>query len=392
MLSVFSTITTAQIAITEVYYNTPYSESKKRIPSSNTSNKYSEHHLGEFIELYNYTTEDIPLNGWYLRDNAGVYYFPADAVIKSGDFLLVAYKPFDSQYLYFPKFFPNTKGQETKILYQFRLVLNNLGEKVKLFTSGNGLLKDVLPKDKPPLSTVLIDVDKVQWENTGLLPSNYDKKSSIGDGSTANYNINSLQRSGENSYNENNKTNPLTALYKPAMVNYQDVPLVKNFRRNNYARLTWSQYVDRILKNTCNYPVPITEQSNSSYVLTTTKQCFKHDAAGNMDVKENCSSTTTSTTSSAANLQNDPEQIKNRIKIYPNPVSSLVTLTWDNEVNNLISQMKIVALNGAYTVSVPKNASGYTFTADLTLQPKGIYVLIITLNSGQTLSKSIVKI
>jgi len=393
ILSIVSQKIAAQIAITEVYYDTPFSERGGSNPN-----------LGEFVELYNYTKENISLEGWFLRDNTNSYPFPKGTVIKSGDFLIVAYKRQNGS-PYFPNFFPNTKGQESKILYQDKLVFNNFNDGVVLFTQGSTLAKDVsIPE------FLQVEVDKAGW----LVPeyirlpsnnrykyerkkfvtpfSNYNPKTAEGDGSKADYYIKSLQKSGEDTYNENNKANPLTALYKPALVEYKNSLAVKNVYQNHYALLTWAYYVNQILNNTCSYSISVIEQSNSGFAVTSTEQCFKHDAAGNMDVKSSCTSTTTSSSTSAANLQNDLEEIKNRIVIYPNPTSSKVTITWDSEVNKLISQMKIVALNGAYTVSVPQSASNYTFTADLSAQTAGIYILLVSLTTGNSVSKSIIKL
>ncbi len=160
--------------------------------------------------------------------------------------------------------------------------------------------------------------------------------------------------------------------------------------KENYALLTWSSYVSQLLNNTCNYAIPLVEQPYSQYVLTNSTQCFGHDAAGNMTSKGCLLGSQSS--NSTSNLQDNPEQIKNRIQVYPNPTSSLVTVAWDQEVNLLIAQMRIVSLSGAFDVTVPKNVTGYTYSANLSLQPAGIYILSVTLTSGQTISKNIMKL
>lgn len=378
-------ISIAQISITEVYYDTPFFEAALKNPTKKS-------HLGEFIELYNYTTEDISLEDWFLSDNFSTFYFPKETLLKSGEFLIVAYKN-ESDLNYFTKFFPTTKGQEAKIIYQNKLILNNFADQIILHSpTGKHKFKEAaLP---------ILEVEKVTWEDTEYLSnptypycfkSNFDKKSETGDGSLAQYYIKSLQKS-ENSYHQNIIANPLEASYKPPLLNYEDVPLIKETYKNNYALLTWAYYVDKILNNSCNYSIPIVQQSNSHYVLTNSTQCFDYDTAGNMDSKGECSFTPSFHNNSAIPPLSNTELLNNRVKVYPNPTSSVVTITWDNEINELISGIRLVAMSGAYDISIPKNNSGYSFTVDLTLQPKGIYVLNITLKTGQTLSKNIIKI
>ena len=96
----------AQIAITEVYYDTPFIE---------RYNKNSKAHLGEFIELFNYSSKDIDISGWRLSDNMTSYYFPNGTKIKSNDFLIIAKKISSSSYFF--DLFPNEKsGNENKVL------------------------------------------------------------------------------------------------------------------------------------------------------------------------------------------------------------------------------------------------------------------------------------
>ncbi len=386
-------LTNAQIAITEVYYDTPYSEEIHYVRENKTR-------LGEFIELYNYTTEDLSLDRWFMSDNYASYYFPKGIVIKSGEFLVVAYKAKPEVPDYFTKFFPTTKGQESKIIYQDKLLLNNFQDHVKL----NAPVR----KDKfLELDLPFIVMEKVEWKDPAYaaLLTKKEKKEYIrkhynfnfqtleGDGSGVDYYINSLQKTDnpqEKYYNEKNRANPLSALYKPAIGKYEEAPPIINVYKEHYGLLTWAWYVSQILNNTCNYGIPVVDQPYSQYVLTSTEQCFGHDIAGNVSSKgcllgsQNPNSTN--------NLQDNPELIKNRIQVYPNPTSSLVTITWDNEVDSLIAQMRIVSLSAAFDITVPKNVTGYTYSADLTLQPAGIYILSVTLTSGQTISKNIIKL
>ncbi len=393
ILLAFYNITTAQIAITEVYYDTPYFEGVHHIGHKT--------HLGEYIELYNHSTEDISLNGWFLSDNYSSFYLPKDRILKFGEFLIVAYKELPGDEDYFTKFFPTTQGQESRIIYQSNLILNNFKDDVKLYAPIN--------KDQYQETALLpAVVDKVEWADPEYMKDTWNRdyilthgkftsKSAEGDGSSVDYYLTSLQKTEspqenyyKNNYNEQNKANPLSALYKPATVKYEEAPGIINGYKDSYALITWAWYVSQLLNNTCSYDIPVLEQSHSQYVLTSTEQCFGHDTAGNISSK-GCLLGSQSSTSTSS-LQDNPELIKNRIQVYPNPTSSLVTITWDNEVDSLIAQMRIISLSAAFDITVPKNVTGYTYSADLTLQPAGIYILSVTLTSGQTISKNIIKL
>ena len=116
----------AQVAISEVYYDTPYLE---RLELDRRS------HAGEFIELYNYSKEDIDISGWRLSDNTGGFNFPEGTIIKSNDYLVVAYK--DDQNLNFFDLFSNTSEDDNgdKIIYQRNIILNNYDDRVILWAN-----------------------------------------------------------------------------------------------------------------------------------------------------------------------------------------------------------------------------------------------------------------
>ena len=105
----------AQIAITEVYYDTPIIERQEL---------NSVAHLGEFIELFNYSTEDIDVSGWKLTDNSGGYYIPQGTIIASNDYLIIARRYASDDYFF--ELFPDEEdGNENKVLYQSGIVMNN---------------------------------------------------------------------------------------------------------------------------------------------------------------------------------------------------------------------------------------------------------------------------
>ena len=125
-------LSNSQIIFTQVYYDSPYQETIFSFADQQTLNQNNYyHHWGEFIEIYNYSDEDIPLDGWAIADNISNYRFPVNAVIKSGQLIVVVYKEANDPN-YFTNFFPNTIGKESQIFYQDQVMLRNGRESLKL--------------------------------------------------------------------------------------------------------------------------------------------------------------------------------------------------------------------------------------------------------------------
>lgn len=153
-----------QIAITEVLYDTAFDEQPATFMKGHTRNYYTfkdkAHHLGEYIELYNYTTEDIPLKGWFIYDNASKYNLPEDIVLKSQEYLIIAYRDLENKKDigdYFSIFYPTVKNKRGKVIYQDYMILNNKKDDIALFTkslAGIDLNREFL-------------IDRVKWDNTG---------------------------------------------------------------------------------------------------------------------------------------------------------------------------------------------------------------------------------
>lgn len=83
-------IVQSQIAITEVYANTPFNE---RLHFGNISTGFVDavkHHRGEFVEIYNYSDKDINLKNWYMKDRQASFNLP-DKILKKGEFMVIAY-------------------------------------------------------------------------------------------------------------------------------------------------------------------------------------------------------------------------------------------------------------------------------------------------------------
>ncbi len=135
---------TGQVRITEVYYDTHFAEEVSA----------SDHHLGEFIELYNPGEYTINVGGWVLKDNYTSYKIPYSTYIKPHDYLIIANGCINSKAKwegYFPRFFPTAKGHESKILYNCGLLLHNGSDKVLLYNGGR--LIDQVTYGKAGMST-----------------------------------------------------------------------------------------------------------------------------------------------------------------------------------------------------------------------------------------------
>ena len=113
------------IVISEVFYDSPLNESLKLNDSVCT------HHNGEYIELYNPTSDSVDISGWELEDKASGYVFPANTKIASGSMLLVAYR-YPGSNFELSTLFPSVLGKEAFILYQQYMWLSNKGEIIKL--------------------------------------------------------------------------------------------------------------------------------------------------------------------------------------------------------------------------------------------------------------------
>ncbi|GAB5400280.1 MAG: hypothetical protein Aureis2KO_18650 [Aureisphaera sp.] len=131
------------VVISEVYFDTHYSE---RIET-----KY--HHIGEYIELFNSSTEDIDISGWRIKDHTSEYTFPNETIIDSGDFLVVTYagRVIDNRpgtnFLFdvdkFVDLFPESAGFEDQIILQNNFVLHNPYATIELFNKNAFLIDQV---------------------------------------------------------------------------------------------------------------------------------------------------------------------------------------------------------------------------------------------------------
>lgn len=367
----------SQIAITEVYYDTPYNE---KLKFGNQTNGYvdaTKHHRGEFVEIYNYSDKDINLKNWYLGDNEGIFWFP-EKTIKSGQFMVIAYSTLPGNSTPFSEYFTTTAGKEDQIILQDKILLRNTKEQLYLgYTLNN---------------SHLLNKSSVGWQyqgqGQGVMPTNFIHN--IWQTPNLFYSINSLQLTSSNTYIESTP-NPLNATYKPAIQSYDD--LVKNDYQNYYSYLDWTDNVNALVNNICSISITKIEQTPNGTYASGSK-CFSYDIAGNNISSNNCAGSSTGP-STVEYTTDELEAIKNSIVVYPNPATSnnsyLVNISWSGPSINKINNLKVFNSAGGLVYGfTPTNGINST-SFSLQGQLPGVFVANFILNTGQVVSKNILK-
>ncbi len=118
-----------KVAISEVYFDSYVVE----------ESGYANHHAGEFIELYNSSTESIDISGWKIEDNVTSFTIPNNTIIASGGFKVITFTATKSLFI---QLFPEAAGHEQDIILQSNFILNNNIEKIHLLDLDNNLISD----------------------------------------------------------------------------------------------------------------------------------------------------------------------------------------------------------------------------------------------------------
>lgn len=373
----------SQIVITEIYYDTPYNE---KLSFGNVNEGFVEankHHRGEFIEIYNYSDKDISLKNWFLRDLFGTFWFP-DKLIKSGQFMLIAYSTLPQNTTPFTEYFSTTVGKEDQIILQNKIILRN---KTEIVTLGYKIQESIwLNKSSigwhfpTPVRSNFV---RAIWKN----PSNfYDTKS-------IQYNPNYPQYQIEpnlyNNYTAN--PNPLDATYKPAIENYENI--VKEDFQQYYSFLDWSENVKELVEKICAISIGKVEQTPAgSY--TNIGKCFNYDSVGNETSAYNCAPNTGTNTASGY-TPDELAIISNDIVIFPNPTTASnqynVTISWSVAALNKIYNLQVYSSAGMSVYNYNPTTGVNTTTFNLQSQLPGTFVANFVLNTGQVVSKNILK-
>lgn len=137
LLSVwFSVQAEGYVIINQIMYDTPLNEVITTPPYSN----------GEYVELYNASTEAVSLSGWVLKGGGSTetYQFSDSIQIPSGSYMVVAYRHSTT-----PSFLLDSLyGQlvttpNRQVLYQRKIVLSNSGESLTLRNAQGALVDSV---------------------------------------------------------------------------------------------------------------------------------------------------------------------------------------------------------------------------------------------------------
>jgi hypothetical protein len=381
-------ITTSQIVITEVYYDTPFLENIYHYFQNGLENPNPYyHHLGEYIELYNYSTEDIPLKKWAITDNVTRYEFPADAVIKKGEFIVVAYKQ-SGHSNYFTTFFPTTTGQESKIFYQDKMMLRNRSEEIKLHM---GEIRGVDCKNKI--------IQRIVWGvSTGgietLLNNAWNSSATISSSpdymESESIHLNDIAQ--ENAFIFL-PASPLSSHYIPPAKDLEDIQSVQEALNNVLTDFTWDHYALAILNNTCPDDIDIIEQNDANQYMENGK-CFTYDNSGNSKTAVDCITPDEDEDDNNTTIEytaSEIEDFSSLIVLSPNPTSSTLTASWSGNVLGKITEMQVGNTIGVNINVTPIYPMQDNVLITLTSQPTGIYIVKFILNTGQFISKNVIK-
>jgi len=377
----------SQISITEVYYNTPYNEMLRVNQNQDVNSGYraNRHHLGEFVELYNYSDKDINLAEWFLRYKSAKFYLP-NKIIKSGQLMVVTYKnPFNYEdFLYYFQLDNNEPLYTAdQVIYQSDFMLRNKAGQVSL---GQRIKNTNFERIVPNLNKVIFS-----WHFSEEPESNHVKR--VGLKPEEFYKVNSLQYNPIGIYPLSEKPNPLSLPVNIPIQSYDD--LVKGFYQANYAYLNYNENIANILNNSCSINIKKSSQLPSDYGSNPTTICFNDDKAGNVTgASTNCNIVTPPNPST--NFTPDVLQaISNDITVYPNPATanSKVFVSWKGNAIGKISEIKVTGLSGNEILQPTKISNlSNPFSFILPTGSTSQYITLFTLTTGQTISKYILKI
>lgn len=368
-----------QITITEVYYNTPYNE---KLRFANNTINAEQHHRGEFIEIYNFSDKDINLKNWFIKDKLAVFHLP-DKIILKGQFMVIAYSPIQYNITPFTEYFTTTTGKENQIILQDRIILRNKKEKITL-----GYSIDDLGIHK-------FDKKTYEWDFNTEPSGNYIHN--IWQTPSAFYDVKSIQYHNDPNLDGtfSDTPNPLGANIVPPTISYAEA--VKDDYQSIYAYLDWTSNVLTLINNICPINiVKVSQQPNGS--SNNSSSCFSYDTAGNMIAGSNCngSSSGGSPPSNTSGYTVDElNDIKNNIVLSPNPTKSSdlyqVNITWSGPALNKINNLQVFTSTGGLVYGFTPSSGVNSTSFNLQNQLPGVFVANFILNTGQVVSKNILR-
>lgn len=393
LLSVlFANSTFSQILISEVNFDVPTSESLER-----TNNA----HHGEFIELYNFTDKDISLHGWALSDFVSRFDFPADAVIKSQDYIIVAYKNnLNSPTNPIVNFYPSSAGHEEKIIYQNKIILRNDRERLVLSTNRvNGKQLKRFHEIGVIFYRTKHYAPVPQHQNHSNNHFNTFPYYAINNGYHPNINTSNYGTYPSLHYQLNNQSkqsnvatiappSPFSMQNVPAVSSYDDI--VRPFLESIYENLDSTEEVWSLRNVDCDKTIADVSQ-NPFFTESELVKCPVYDSNGNLTHWVVCSD---DDDDDLVNLEYSPEQIEAinaTIVIFPNPTYGGLTIQWGETYIGTIQQLQISKFTGNTFYTSPSLAAQNSFNTDISTQQTGLFVISFMLNTGQIISRNIIK-
>jgi len=368
----------AQLLITEVYRDTPYSEyidTNNEAYQNPTPQLYEilrKRHRGEFVEIFNASDTDLNLKDWMLRDDEGTYYLP-NKIIKSGQFMVVAANN-NVGGDYFPNFFSTTQGKENQIIYQNIFKLSNADESISL------IARNVAGETNIAQEYVTSSISFQQGTNLGV---------SVGSESVNNPSVFYDVKDWQYGYQDSQIPNPLSATVTPPIKPIEDYigPLLYQ----NYNIITWDSFAESLIDNSCKITINDVYQT-SNISLSSGGKSFMYDSAGNASASTVIipPGTPSFPTGYAVDIV---EQIKNAIKVSPNPTYDVVNVHITGIAQGKVSSLQVFSSTGAllFTKNNLQDGANFIFSFNLVNQITGVYVANFTLNTGQVVSKNILK-
>lgn len=283
--------------------------------------------------------------------------------------MVIAYSTLPTNMTPFTELFSTTVGKENQIILQDRIILRNKAEQISLGRSFNG--------------ATMLDKSTYSWSPGNLfnfIPNIWQTPAMF-------YTVPSIQYNPNTTAQYEAAPNPLEATYVPPTQSYDD--LVKSDFQQFYGFLDWGDNVSEILNKICLINIEkITQNPNGSYDQGAV--CFNYDVAGNA-----CSSGSAPGSGSSDYTTDELEAIKNSIIISPNPTKSSnlynVTFTWSGPAMNKINNIQVFSSVGVVVYGFSPGNGINTTTFSLQNQLPGAFIANFVLNTGQVISKNILK-
>ena len=181
--------------------------------------------------------------------------------------------------------------------------------------------------------------------------------------------------------------NPLDATYKPPTESYDQI--IYDDYNSYYSYLDWTDNVNALIDNKCSISI-LNEEQTAANPRTNVFKCFNHDTSGNLTSSYNCNSTP-STTPSTDYTYDELEEIKKVITIAPNPTNSVVTISWSGVALGKVTNLQVHSSTGGLIYNYSPSSTTNSVTINLQNQISGVYIAHFYLNTGQLVSKNILK-